>query len=166
MKHVLVSIILLGSLTAFSQEVKKDLKMQKEKIEQRKIAFLTQKLELTTEEAQEFWPIYNEMHKKIKENRSSMKKLYAPIKEGKTDLDDAAYRIIIQDSRENEVKSLEMKNEYGDKMAKVIGYKRIFELRMAEKEFKKKLMERMKNSQPSKKGEMGKPHQRSLIEKK
>ena len=144
MKHVLVSIILLGSLTAFSQEVKKDLKMQKEKIEQRKIAFLTQKLELTTEEAQEFWPIYNEMHKKIKENRSSMKKLYAPIKEGKTDLDDAAYRIIIQDSRENEVKSLEMKNEYGDKMAKVIGYKRIFELRMAEKEFKKKLMERMK----------------------
>lgn len=166
MKHVLVSIILLGSLTAFSQEVKKDLKMQKEKIEQRKIAFLTQKLELTTEEAQEFWPIYNEMHKKIKENRSSMKKLYAPIKEGKTDLDDAAYRIIIQDSRENEVKSLEMKNEYGDKMAKVIGYKRIFELRMAEKEFKKKLMERMKNSQPSKKDKMGKPHQRSLIEKK
>ena len=165
MKHVLVSIILLGSLTAFSQEVKKDLKMQKEKIEQRKIAFLTQKLELTTEEAQEFWPIYNEMHKKIKENRSSMKKLYAPIKEGKTELDDATYRSIIQGSRESEEKSLEIKNEYGDKMAKVIGYKRIFELKMAEKEFKKRLMERMKGSQPGKKGEIGRPQQRNLIDK-
>ena len=165
MKHVLVSIILLSSLTAFSQEVKKNLKMEKQKIEQRKIAFITQKLELTTEEAQEFWPIYNEMHKKIKENRSSMKKLYSPIKEGKTDLDDAAYRTIIQDSRENEVKSLEIKNEYADKMAKIIGYKRIFELKMAEKEFKKRLIERMKNSHPGKKGEMDKPHQRNLIEK-
>ena len=165
MKHVLVSIILLSSLTAFSQEVKKNLKMEKQKIEQRKIAFITQKLELTTEEAQEFWPIYNEMHKKIKENRSSMKKLYAPIKEGKTNLDDAAYRTIIQDSREHEVKSLEIKNEYADKIAEIIGYKRIFELKMAEKEFKKRLIERMKNAHPGKKGEMGKPHQRNLIEK-
>ncbi|MDG2154015.1 MAG: hypothetical protein P8K10_08805, partial [Crocinitomicaceae bacterium] len=127
--------------------------------------FLTQKLELTTEEAQEFWPIYNEMHKKIKENRSSMKKLYAPIKEGKTELDDATYRSIIQDSRENEVKGLEIKNEYADKMAKVIGYKRLFELKMAEKEFKKRLMERMKGSNPGKKGEVKRPHERNLIEK-
>ena len=165
MKHVLVSIILLGSITAFSQDVKKNPKMQKEKIEQRKIAFLTQKLELTTEEAQEFWPIYNEMYKKIKENRSSMKKLYAPIKEGKTELDDATYRSIIQGSRESEEKSLEIKNEYGDKIAEIIGYKRVFELKMAEKEFKKRLIERMKNSQPSKKGEMGKPQRRELNDK-
>ena len=51
MKHVLVSIILLGSLTAFSQEKSKDPKMQKERIEQAKIAFLTKKLELTSDEA-------------------------------------------------------------------------------------------------------------------
>lgn len=54
MKHVLVCIILLGSLTAFAQQPSKNPKIQKEKIEQRKIAFLTQKLELTTDEAQEF----------------------------------------------------------------------------------------------------------------
>ena len=80
-------------------------------------------------------------------------------------MDDATYRSIIQGSRESEEKSLEIKNEYGDKMAEVIGYKRIFELKMAEKEFKKRLMERMKGSQPGKKGEMGKPNQRNLIEK-
>ena len=165
MKHVLVSIILLGSLTAFSQEKSKDPKMQKERIEQAKIAFLTTKLELTSDEAQDFWPIYNEMHKKIKENRSGMKKLYAPVKEGGNDLDDASYRAIIKGSHENEEKALEIKKEYGDKMANVIGYKRVFELKMAEKEFKKRLMERMKRSNPGKKGEPGKPSRRNLIEK-
>ena len=165
MKHVLVSIILLGSLTAFSQEKSKNPKMQKERIEQAKIAFLTTKLELTSDEAQEFWPIYNEMHKKIKENRSSMKKLYAPVKEGKGDLDDATYKSIIKGTHDSEEKSLELKKEYGDKMADVIGYKRVFELKMAEKEFKKRLMERMKKSNPRKKGDPGKPHRRNLIEK-
>ena len=65
MKHVLVSIILLGSLTAFSQEKSKNPKIQKERIEQAKIAFLTKKLELTSEEAQQFWPIYNEKNNKL-----------------------------------------------------------------------------------------------------
>jgi hypothetical protein len=50
-------------------------------------------------------------------------------------------------------------------MADVIGYKRVFELKMAEKEFKKRLMERMKKSNPRKKGEPGRPQQRNLIEK-
>ncbi|MDB3905137.1 hypothetical protein N9335_01520, partial [Crocinitomicaceae bacterium] len=62
-------------------------------------------------------------------------------------------------------KSLEIKNEYGDKIAEIIGYKRVFELKMAEKEFKKRLIERMKNAQPSKKGEMGKPQRRELNDK-
>ncbi len=165
MKHVLVGIILVGSLTAFSQEKSKNPKMQKERIEQAKIAFITQKLELTSDEAQEFWPVYNEMHKKIKENRSSMKKLFAPVKEGKEDLDDATYRSIMKSSHENEEKALDIKKEYGEKMANVIGYKRVFELKMAEKEFKKRLMERMKKANPGKKGEPGKPGRRNLIEK-
>ena len=46
-----------------------------------------------------------------------------------------------------------------------MGYKRVIDLGMAEKEFKKRLVERMKGSQPGKKGEMGKPNQRHLIEK-
>ena len=165
MKHVLVCIILLGSLTAFAQQPSKNPKIQKEKIEQRKIAFLTQKLELTTDEAQEFWPIYNEMHKKIKENRSSMKKLFAPVKEGKGNMDEAAYKKIMESSHENAKESLDIKMEYGEKMANVIGYKRVIDLGMAEKEFKKRLVERMKRSQSGKKGEMGKPNQRYLIEK-
>ena len=50
-----------------------------EKIEQLKITFITRELNLSSDEAQKFWPIYNEMSDKLKnENkiqRSITKKL-------------------------------------------------------------------------------------------
>ena len=39
MKHVLVSIILLGSLTAFAQQPSKNPKIQKEKLSKAKLHF-------------------------------------------------------------------------------------------------------------------------------
>ena len=38
----------------------------KEKIESLKIAFITKRLDLTSKEAQQFWPLYNEYNDKIK----------------------------------------------------------------------------------------------------
>lgn len=163
MKHVLVSIILLGSLSAYGQDGSKNRKVKKEKIEQAKIAFFTQKLELTAEEAEKFWPVYNEMHKKIKESRSTMKKLFEPIKEGKT-LSDNEYKNILKSVHEAEEKNLDIKNEFANKTADIIGYKRVFELKIAEKEFKKRLMERMKESKGGKKGTPGRGPRKYPVE--
>ena len=165
MKHVLVSIILLGSLTVFAQEKSKNPKIQKERIEQAKIAFLTNKLELTSEEAQQFWPLYNEKNNKIKENRIALKKVYAPIKEGKENQNDASYKAMILQLHEGRENQLEIQKEYSEKIGELLGYKRVFDLGIAEKEFKKGLMERMKRSNTGKKGVPGRPQQRNLIEK-
>ena len=165
MKHVLVSIILLGSLTAFSQEKSKNPKIQKERIEQAKIAFLTKKLELTSEEAQQFWPIYNEKNNKLKELRVALKKEFAPIKEGKENQNDATYKALVTQMHEGRENKLKIEKEYTDRIGELLGYKRVFDLSTAEKEFKKGLMERMKRSNPGKKGEMGRPQQRNLIDK-
>ena len=37
---------------------------KKEKMEAMRVGFITQKLDLTSEEAQKFWPVYNEFQKK------------------------------------------------------------------------------------------------------
>src|ERR1035437_4885758 len=58
--------------------------MRKEKMESMKIAFLTQKLDLTPDEAQKFWPVYNEFQKKREELR---KKRREEIKSAKGNLD-------------------------------------------------------------------------------
>lgn len=44
-----------------------------------------------------------------------MKKLFAPVKEGKGNMDEAAYKKIMESSHENAKESLDIKMEYGEK---------------------------------------------------
>jgi Spy/CpxP family protein refolding chaperone len=52
---ILIPILFLVSFVSFSQ----DFKEKKEKIKALKVAYITEELNLTSEEAQKFWPIYN-----------------------------------------------------------------------------------------------------------
>ena len=54
-------ILLLFTSLGFSQGFRD----KKEKIKALKIAFISQKLSLTTEQAEKFWPIYNKYEDKI-----------------------------------------------------------------------------------------------------
>lgn len=65
MKQYLVTLLLLFiiSLSGFSQN--RENRFQK--IETAKIAFITKKLDLTPQEAQKFFPLYNEYRKEMRE---------------------------------------------------------------------------------------------------
>ena len=54
-KFMLPIVLVLLSFTAFSQ----GFKGKKDKVKALKVAYITEELNLTTEEAQRFWPIYN-----------------------------------------------------------------------------------------------------------
>lgn len=57
LKKILPILLLLTSFHFFAQSA--DMKEKKEQIKALKVAFLTTELDLTTKEAQKFWPIYN-----------------------------------------------------------------------------------------------------------
>ena len=87
-------MFLLGSLTLSAQDGEKigpkKQMFNKDQIVSQKIAFFTKFLDLTPEEAQKFWPVYNacqqEMEKARKETRESAFTLSKALKEGdKTD---------------------------------------------------------------------------------
>ena len=57
---IIAAILVFGAANAFANnETKED---WKEKIQSEKIAFLTMEIELTPQEAQVFWPVYNEIN--------------------------------------------------------------------------------------------------------
>ena len=95
-----------------------------EKIQALKIAFLTQKLKLTSAEAEKFWPVYNEYEEEVKGIRS-----------GKQD----------DDVLENEQKLLNIKKKYKPKFEKILGSEKMITLYNAEKEFRNVLIKRLKN---------------------
>ena len=59
MKKITLALLILGtSLGSIAQEKGTEIKKENKKAE--KIAFISTKLELTTKEAEKFWPIYNQ----------------------------------------------------------------------------------------------------------
>ncbi|MCX6186302.1 MAG: hypothetical protein NTU43_04785, partial [Bacteroidetes bacterium] len=64
----LLVLLVLTQYTLYAQKGK-----MKDKIETMKIGFITQKLNLTSEEAQKFWPVYNKFSDDLQKLRSTSK---------------------------------------------------------------------------------------------
>ena len=113
------------------------------KVEQAKIAFITQKLELTSSEAEKFWPIYNEFRLKTKELKKDRRGELLELKNAKDisekDAEEALVFLMI-----NEQKLLDLRKEYFVKFKQVISVKKVLLLIQAEREFNKELLSYIK----------------------
>ena len=76
MKRILIAAVCLLAATAlFAQPQKPSEEQRKkdfERIKAEKIAFITSELDLTPEEAQVFWPVYNQCWKESLESHKTM----------------------------------------------------------------------------------------------
>lgn len=120
---------------------------KKEKIEQLKIAFITKELELTTDEAEKFWPIYNEMSDKIHEKKKEERKLQKELKDGFDTLSEDEIKTKSGEILDNEIQQAEIKKDYHEKIAGVIGYKKATKLLSLEQQFKRELLQHVKGRQ-------------------
>jgi hypothetical protein len=116
-----------------------------DKVQALKVSFITEKLNLNSQEAQGFWPLYNEYTDKIKMGRKAFRKQYGPVKEFRTDKEAEDYLSAELKLKQNEV---DLQKEYYEKFKKVLGAKKTALLHKAEEEFKKVVLESMgvKNS--------------------
>ena len=148
MKHLLIVCLAMSSFTFLAQEKtkKEERKQRTERIEQAKVAFISKKLELSIEEAEAFWPIYNEMQAEMKAHHKSMKADLKALKTDSLNQDNKSYQNALNSHHDNAIKALGIKKEYSKKIGELLGYKKVIELGDAEIEFKKQLMNRMKNA--------------------
>jgi Skp family chaperone for outer membrane proteins len=126
MKYIFTLLLFLGSFQLKTQAQQRD----GERLEALKVAYLTKKLNLTTEEAQKFWPVYNEYMAELKKVR--------------------------QDSRggdelKREEKLLDVRKKYQGSFSKALSGERANQFFKAEKEFysyvQKELQERRQQRQ-------------------
>jgi hypothetical protein len=80
MKNILkITVLLLFiSLSGFAQKgmLREKMQEKKEQVKSMKIAFITNELKLTPDEAAKFWPLFNEFEEKQKVIRQSKIKNY------------------------------------------------------------------------------------------
>ena len=141
MKRILfISGILLYASSLFAQM--KPLSEEKRKeFEAQKIAFFTQEMELTPEEAAKFWPLYNEMQLKIREEKE---KFWKALKEqGSGEVTEKQAQILINTMLESELKEYSLKKEYYHKIIKALSAKKLWLMFEAERNFHRQLWRKL-----------------------
>lgn len=124
----------------------------KEKMKSEKIAFLTLEVGLTPEEAQLFWPVYNQVEKEKDEALMNVLKTYRDLlkvtEEGKTgkDLANALDKYI-----EAQQKLREIENGVASKYKSVLSVEKVAKLYVAEEKFRRNHIRNMKGNQPAQK---------------
>ncbi len=142
----LIFIFLLATITMQAQEGKH------EKIKAYKTAYITEKLSLTTSEAEKFWPIYNKFDDKFRDLRKKERsEIFQKLREGLDNLNDAEANELIDVSLTIESEEVALRKQLITELRKVISPKKIIILKKAEDDFKRELLDRYRNS----KGEKG-----------
>jgi len=142
-KLALIAIMAIAIVsTSFAQDGERG-KRGKERIESLRVAFLTEQLDLSPEESQNFWPIYREMTSKIKAVQKNGRKRKGEI----ANLTDKEAEALIFSHFETEEKVLALKKEYFKKLRTAIPLRKIAMLQPLEKRFKQRLLNRVRKGQ-------------------
>ena len=138
-----VSVILLASSIKVSAQFgnKSD---WKERMQSEKIAFLTMEIGLTPDEAQKFWPIYNqvseELDKAMHETFASYMELEKALNENKADKE-------ISKCLDKYLDALEKQNairaDYVEKYRKILTDKKVAKIFVAEEKFRRQHIRRL-----------------------
>ena len=120
-KCLLILTLLLGSFSvAFAQENQPgDDQAKQEKIQALYVAYVTQQLHLTPDEAQKFWPVHTQFETDIKGVKNELPEL------------------------DKQQARLNIKKKYQENFNKIIGTNRCERFFRMDGEFKRKLMERV-----------------------
>jgi len=116
----------------------------KEKIKSYKIAFITEKLNLTVEEAQSFWPVYNEFEAKREELNDKKRAIIDGARDNFRTMSDAQIEERSDQFIEFQLTEALLQKEYHARFKKVLPIEKVIRLYIAEHKFREFLLEKMR----------------------
>ena len=140
-----LTLIMLYSSLVFSQGHRGEKSPEmRARIEAQKISYITQQLELSPDEAQRFWPFYNEMSKNKNAFHLELRQLIRSLNGDSDNLSEDELIKISDRMADLKVEKAKMERTYHYKFKKVISAKQILDLHLAEKQFQGMLLRRIK----------------------
>ena len=128
-RHIITAFLLMIVVGLNAQNT------PREKVESMRIAFLTNRLDLTPDESRQFWTIYNN----YRHDLSRLRRSFYPNDDGTDPHLDADRQL------EFEQKKLDLKKQYKPQLEQVLGKAKLNKLVSAEEDFKRLLMQTMRN---------------------
>ena len=122
MNRIVITILLFifASSSSFAQERKGEGREMRNRIEAQKISYITQKLDLSPEEAQQFWPLYNELEKKKHDIRDRSRTLFKKLYHGKDSIPEKELLKISDNLIDLRLESVQLEKDYHSKYKKIL----------------------------------------------
>lgn len=155
MKKTLLSFILLTiTLVTFAQS-----QQERDKVERLRIAFLTEELDLSVKEGQQFWPIYNEYQTAKKQVESETKALTREMRKTEKPSNADVLQAINQ-MTDLKISGVKSEQDYLAQSLEVLGGVKTLKLIRSEKEFRRRILKNLKEK-GGERGRQGGPGGRS-----
>ena len=122
-----------------------------EKLESLKIGFLTERLQLTPEEAKVFWPVYNQFQNELETIRKQRKKGLRNLPDDIAGMSEKDLEIIVDNEIIFRQDELDVIKKYHPKFKQVLPVRKVAMLYKAEEDFKRKLLELIKERKAGRK---------------
>ena len=147
---IITAALVFGAVNAFANnEAKED---WKEKLQTEKIAFLTMEIGLTPQEAQVFWPVYNEINEEKDQAMYEAIKYYwemsKAIEAGKPEKE---IKTLLDKYLEAQEKQRKIDNDAADKYKKVLPTAKVAKLYIGEEKFRRLNIRKLRDMQGQKK---------------
>ena len=144
MKKILLILFLSTGLSLLAQQTDDNEETKHEQIEALKIAFITEKLALTSKEAELFWPIYNKFEQEIKIVRRKQRELTKAFKLKAKPTEQEADKYINEQLLLKQIE-IDALKKYIPEFKKVLPTAKVAKLLSIEQEFKIQLLKKIKD---------------------
>lgn len=135
-RYSIIIFLFLLSYGVFAQN-----KEAMKKIESARIALITERLGLTPEQAEKFWPVYREYNLERREIRKEFREVRQDV--DMNNLTEEQSQQLVKMSMDLKQKQLNLEKEYSHRMSDVISTQQLFKLKNAEKDFQQILLKRI-----------------------
>ena len=115
-----------------------------EKFRSMKIAYFTEELDLTSEEAEKFWPVYNEYDKKKSAQHRERRKSFRNFASETETISDEQAVEMIEQYIESQKKDLQQEIEFYSKIKEVLPPKKIMKLYITELQFREHILKQLR----------------------
>jgi len=134
-------LIFIGLLLAINFGVYAQSGSARDKIESARIALITDRLGLTPDQAEKFWPIYNAYRKELTGLRNEYETARRQV--DPQTASEKEKRELLNLGLQLKERKVQLERDYSDRLLKVISTAQIMSLRKAEDDFRRMLLEQI-----------------------
>jgi hypothetical protein len=143
MKNIIILLLLGVGLPAMAQQPESE-ETQKGRVEALKVAFITEKLNLTTKEAEVFWPVFNKYDKEVKGLRKKERETAKAYSEKQDPTDQEAEKFLTEQMALKQ-QEIDLLKKYLPEFKKVLPATKVARLLSLEQEFKIQLLHKLRD---------------------